>query len=105
MPSYDFRCNQCGRAFSRFFKSIHDYQPEAAQPCPHCQSTATSRRIRGVAIPRPGRDYSQLSSDEMLSVLNGGQEAEMERMFNQVAESAGVDPGEVAQQASQALSD
>lgn len=95
MPSYDYRCNQCGRTFVQFYKSFKDYDPAAPQPCPHCQSSAVTRRIRRVAIQKPSRDLSMLSSNEMLSVLDGGNSREVGKMFQQVAESAGSEAGDL----------
>src|SRR5262245_31573538 len=90
MPSYDYRCNTCGRTFALFFKSIKDYNPDASHNCPHCQSIDVARRIKRVAIQKPSRDLSQLSSNEMLSVLDGGNSREVGKMFQQVAETAGA---------------
>jgi putative FmdB family regulatory protein len=97
MPSYDYRCNTCGRTFALFFKSIKAYDPAAPQTCPHCQSTDVARRIRRVAIQKPSRDLSQLSSNEMLSVLDGGNSREVGKMFQQVAETAGGDVGDLGE--------
>lgn len=102
MPSYDYRCNQCGRTFALFFKSVRDY--ETAEPrCAHCQSAAVIRRIRRVAIARPSRDMSGFSANEMLSVLEGGNSREIGTMFQQVAETTGVDPGESYREAAERL--
>jgi putative FmdB family regulatory protein len=95
MPSYDYRCNNCGRSFALFYKSFKDYDPDGQHICPHCQSSSVVRRIRRVAIQKPSRDLSQLSSNEMLSVLDGGNPREVGKMFQQVAESAGGDMGEL----------
>ena len=93
MPSYDYRCNHCGRSFALFFKSIKDYDPAAQQTCPHCQSSEVVRRIRRVAIQKPGRDLSSLDSNEMLNVFNSGNPREVGKMFEQVAATAGEDLG------------
>ncbi|MEZ4669023.1 MAG: zinc ribbon domain-containing protein [Anaerolineae bacterium] len=93
MPSYDYRCNQCGRPFALFFKSIKDYDPAAEHTCPHCQSSDVVRRIRRVAIQKPGRDLSSLNSNEMLNVFNSGNPREVGKMFEQVAATTGEDLG------------
>jgi putative FmdB family regulatory protein len=97
MPSYDYRCNTCGRTFALFFKSIKDYDPDAVHTCPNCQSRDVIRRIKRVAIQKPSRDLSQLSSNEMLSVLDGGSSREVGKMFQEVAESAGGDMGDLGE--------
>lgn len=102
MPSYDYRCNQCGRVFALFFKSVKDY--ETAEPrCTHCQSADVNRRIRRVAIAKPGRDMSSFSANEMLSVLDSGNSREIGTMFQQVAETTGVDPGDSYRDAAERL--
>lgn len=95
MPSYDFRCKHCGRPFSHFYKSVKDYEAGTGLTCPHCGSPDVARRIRRVAIPRPSRDLSQLSPDEMLSVMNSDNPREVGTMFQQVMESAGGDLGDM----------
>ncbi len=102
MPDYDYRCNQCGRAFVLFYRSYKDY--DAATPvCPHCDSASVARLIRRVAIARPSRNLANLSSGEMLSVLDGGNSQEVGRLFQQVGETAGVDLGETYRQATDSL--
>lgn len=104
MPSYDYRCNTCKRAFALFFKSVHDYDPQAEHTCPHCGSTQVIRRIRRVAIQKPGRDFSSLSSDDMLSVMNTGKSREIGNMFQQVADTTGEDMGVEFREATERLS-
>ncbi len=103
MPSYDFRCKVCGHGFSQFYKSYRDYDPNAARECPQCGSTEVERRIERVNIPKPGRDLSRLSANEMLSVLDSGQSKDVGRMFQQVVESTGVDPGSTYTEATERL--
>ena len=103
MPSYDYRCNNCGRTFALFFKSIKDYDPAAAQTCPHCQSADVARRIKRVAIPKQGRDLSQLSSGEMLNVFNSGDSKEVGKMFQQVTDTTGIDAGSTYNEATERL--
>jgi putative FmdB family regulatory protein len=104
MPTYDYRCNQCGRKFALFYKSYKDYEAAATHTCPHCQSTDVNRRISRVAIAQPSRDLSSLSSNEMLSVLDGGNSREVGKMFQQVADSTGEDLGESFNEATRRLS-
>jgi putative FmdB family regulatory protein len=105
MPSYDFRCEACGRGFSLFYKSVKDYVPEAERHCPHCQSTDVHRRIKRVAIGRGDMDFAKFESNDMLNVLNGGNSKEIGRMFQQVADSTGEDMGQEYNQATRRLLD
>ncbi|MBC7810145.1 MAG: zinc ribbon domain-containing protein [Burkholderiales bacterium] len=92
MPTYDYRCNNCGHPVTLFYKTYKDY--DAATPtCTNCGSTELTRVIRRVAIQKPGRDFSRMSSNEMLSVMDSGNPQEMGRMMQQVTESAGGEAG------------
>jgi putative FmdB family regulatory protein len=93
MPTYDYRCNNCGRTFALFYKSYKDYEAAEVHACPHCGSADTQRRIRRVAIAQPSRDLSNLSANEMLSVMDGGDSREVGQLFQQVADSTGEDLG------------
>jgi putative FmdB family regulatory protein len=87
MPSYDYRCKQCGREFSLFYKTYKDYDV-AVRICPHCGSAELSRVITRVAVQRPSRDFSQMSSNDMLSVLESGDSRQVGEMFRQVGGDA-----------------
>lgn len=86
MPSYDFRCQSCGRHIVLTYKSYRDYDA-AAHTCPHCASTDLTRLISRVAIARPTRSYAGMSSQEMLSVMEGGDSREMGELFRQVGDT------------------
>lgn len=102
MPSYDYRCKQCGRAFALFYKSYKDY--DAASPvCPQCGSSDLTRLIRRVSIARPSPNLANLSSGEMLSVLEGGDSREIGSLFQQVGDSAGVDLGQTYRETAERL--
>lgn len=83
MPSYDFRCKACGTRFTLNYKTIRDYE-DATQTCTTCGSADLSRLIQRVAIARPGRDYTRMSSNEMLSVFESGDSRQVGEMFQQV---------------------
>ena len=87
MPQYDFRCQSCGQSFSLIFKTYAAY--DAAEPrCSACGAVAVLRVISRVSIAKVERDYSGMSANEMLSVLEGGDEKQVDAMFRQVGESA-----------------
>jgi putative FmdB family regulatory protein len=93
MLSYEYRCKNCGHPVTFTYKTYKDYDT-ASRVCPQCGSADLTRLISRVAIARPSRDYSGMSSQEMLSVFEGGKSEEMGEMFRQVADSVpgGVDP-------------
>ncbi|NWG18186.1 MAG: zinc ribbon domain-containing protein [Chloroflexi bacterium] len=102
MPSYDYRCKPCGRVFTLFYKSYKDY--DAASPvCPQCGSSDLTRLIRQVSIARPSPNLANLSSGEMLSVLDGGDSREIGSLFQQVGDSAGVDLGQTYRETAERL--
>lgn len=88
MPAYDFRCNSCGRRVSLFYKTYKDYDAanETGHTCPNCGSHDLTRLISRVAFQRPSRNYANMSSDEMLSVLEGGDSREVGRMMHELGQ-------------------
>lgn len=86
MPSYDFQCKSCGRRLVLTYKTYGDYDA-ATHTCPHCGSTDLTRLISRVAIPKPSRNLSNLSANEMLSVMEGGDSREVGELFRQVGET------------------
>ena len=83
MPQYDYRCKGCHQRFALFYKTYAMY--DAAVPrCPNCEGTEVSRLIAQVAVAKPSRDYARMSSNEMLSVLETGDEQQVNTMFEQV---------------------
>ncbi len=94
MPAYDYRCNACGRASQFFYKTYKDYDAastDGSRVCPNCGSKELVRTISRVAIPKPGRNYAKMSSDEMLSVLEGGDAREVGRLMHEVGQDAVLD--------------
>lgn len=103
MPVYDFRCNVCGRKSALFYKSYKDYDRASEahdHTCQHCGSHDLVRLISRVAIPRPGHNYANMSSEEMLSVLEGGNGREVGEMMHELGQDEAIsDPafGEVTE--------
>ncbi len=88
MPVYDYRCNSCGQRSALFYKNYADYDRARTEGlrCPNCGSTEMTRLISRVAVAKPGRDYANMSSDEMLSVLEGGDGREVGEMMQQMGQ-------------------
>jgi putative FmdB family regulatory protein len=93
MPAYEYRCNSCKRKVSLFYKSYKDYDvaSETGHVCPNCGSTDLTRVIGRVAVQRPSRDFTKMSSDDMLSVLEGGDSREVGRMMHQLGQDEAVE--------------
>jgi putative FmdB family regulatory protein len=48
MPIYEYRCQQCGQQFEKFFRSIR--QVSAEVHCPACQGIEVRRLVSAAAI-------------------------------------------------------
>jgi putative FmdB family regulatory protein len=83
MPAYDFRCKVCGTPFTLTYKSYRDYDA-AEKHCPNCNSVELARVIKRINVQAPGRDYSRMTSDEMLKVFESGDSRQVGQMFDQV---------------------
>lgn len=92
MPSYEFRCNTCGRPVTLFYKRVADYEAaqHGEQTCPHCGGIGLTRQIRRVAFAKPTKDYTRMSSGEMLSVFENGDSREVGRMIHEVGGDAAL---------------
>jgi putative FmdB family regulatory protein len=83
MHSYDYRCKTCQHRFTLTYKTYQAY--DAATPeCPNCGSANLSRLIQRIAIQKPGRDFTRMSSNEMLGVLESGDSRQVGEMFQQI---------------------
>jgi len=83
MPQYEFRCKNCQAEFVVDYASVKAYA-EATPTCPNCESTELARLIKKVAVQAPTRDYTSMSSQEMLSVFESGDSRQVGEMFQQV---------------------
>ncbi|TVR21593.1 MAG: zinc ribbon domain-containing protein [Anaerolineaceae bacterium] len=83
MPSYDYKCQDCGARFALFYKTYADYDA-ADKSCPQCDGKNIARVIKRINVQKPGRDYGSMSSGEMLSVLESGDSRQVGEMFEQV---------------------
>lgn len=96
MPAYDYRCKRCGTRFELRYRTYADYDAAAsARACPACGSTELDRLISRIAVRGVSdHDFAGMSSDQMLNVLEGGNEREVESLMRQVgADGALNDPG------------
>jgi putative FmdB family regulatory protein len=97
MPVYEYRCQTCGSVSAFTYKSVSDYDTaRESLVCAACSSDALTRVISRVAISKPGRDYAKMSSDEMLSVFEGGDAREVGRMIHEVGGDAALNDPHMA---------
>jgi hypothetical protein len=93
----------CGRKSAFFYKTYKDYDAAngaQTRTCPNCGSRELTRVISRVTIAKPGRDYANMSSDEMLSVMEGGDSRELGQMMHQLGQDEAMsDPafGEITE--------
>jgi putative FmdB family regulatory protein len=93
MPSYEYRCNHCGRQLMFSYRTYKEYDA-AERTCPHCGSADLTRLISRVSIAKPTQKYSNMSSNQMLSVLEGGDTREIGTLFQQVGAAVPSSDGE-----------
>lgn len=96
MPAYDYRCQNCRRAFTLFYKTYAEY--DTAKPvCPTCGSAHVRRVIRRVRLTRS--EDSRLDSLESLSGLDALDDLDdadprtLGRVMRQMSEEVGEDLG------------
>lgn len=89
MPAYEFRCKACRAEFTLRYASVADYEAAAERACPRCGASHLDRIIRRVQVKALSRDFTKMSSDEMLGVLESGDTRQVGAMFDQIG---GADP-------------
>lgn len=100
MPTYEYRCRNCGRESSFFYKTYADYDAASAaapgspssRACPYCGHHELTRLITRVTVQTPdARNFANLSSGEMLSVLEGGDRGEVEALMRQTGQTEALE--------------
>jgi len=102
MPIYEYRCHDCKRRVSIFWRSFGDLEKENAMPhCPRCGGTNLTRLISRVAVVRS--EASRMNDmEDPGSVLDGLDENDpksiarwMRRMSQETDEELGPEFNEV----------
>ncbi|CAG0931581.1 hypothetical protein TFLX_02190 [Thermoflexales bacterium] len=95
MPIYEYRCADCRKKVSVFFRSFSAVDQEQAR-CPLCQGTRLSklvskvRVVRGASSSAGGEDGFD---DSMLDDLNENDPRSLGRMMRRMADETGEDLG------------
>lgn len=94
MPTYDYRCNQCGKRVS-IFQSYEEYGVEPIQ-CPHCSSEDLQRLINRVRFARSeDARLDSLSDPSAWSDFDENDPRAMARMMRKMGDELGEEmPGE-----------
>ncbi|MBN1679517.1 MAG: hypothetical protein JW966_04445 [Anaerolineae bacterium] len=95
MPTYEYRCNACGRNVTLTYKTYAEYD-EATPTCIHCNSADLTRLISRVAFSRSVT--SRLISggwddDTALSELEHADPRTMGRVLREMGAEVGEDIG------------
>ena len=80
-----------GCALPSHTRPFKDYETASIQ-CIECGAADVTRIIASVAIGKSNREYSKMSSQEMLSVLESGDQRQVDTLFRQVSETGQQKP-------------
>ena len=94
MPIYEYRCADCKKKVSVFFRSFSVVEQEQAR-CPICQGTHLTKLVSKVRVLRgasaAGGDDN--FDDSMLDDLNENDPRSLGRMMRRMADETGEDMG------------
>ncbi|MCO5188911.1 MAG: zinc ribbon domain-containing protein [Anaerolineae bacterium] len=93
MPTYEFRCETCGRA-SRLFFTYAEYD-DATPQCAHCGSMQLRRRIGRITIAKSeDARMDALLDDPMLDSIDEDDPRALGRFMRKMSAETGEDLGE-----------
>jgi putative FmdB family regulatory protein len=94
MPIYEYRCHDCRRRVSIFYRSFSDIKDEPA--CPRCGGTHLSRLISRVAVVRSEESrLDDISDPSMLDGLDEEDPKSIARWMRKMSAETGEEmPGE-----------
>ncbi len=88
MPIYEYRCHDCRRRVSLFFRSYSDIKDEPS--CPRCGGTRLSRLISRVAVVRSEDSrLDDLSDPSMLGDLDEDDPKSIARWMRKMSAETG----------------
>jgi putative FmdB family regulatory protein len=95
MPIYEYRCHDCKRRVSIFWRSFSDLETKDAMPhCPLCNGTNLTRLISRVAVVRSEDSrLDDLTDPGMLSGLDEDDPKSIARWMRRMSREAGEDLG------------
>lgn len=94
MPEYEYRCNNCQRSITLFYKTYADYDA-APHTCPHCQSTDLTRLISRVSVARSEEARLESFADpSAFAGLDSDDPRELGRAMRHMSRELGEDMGE-----------
>jgi len=91
MPIYEYRCQDCKKKVSVFFRTLSAVDHNAAR-CPQCGGKNLSRLVSRVRALRSEESrMDSLADDSMLSGLDENDPKSMGRMLRKMARETGED--------------
>lgn len=88
MPIYEYRCQDCRRRISLFFRSFEEIKAEPA--CPHCGGTRLTRLVSRVSVVRSEESrIDDLADPSMLSDLDENDPKSIARWMRKMGTEAG----------------
>jgi putative FmdB family regulatory protein len=94
LPIYEYRCPNCKKRVSVFFRSLSSVDHDSAR-CPHCGSGGLMRRMSRVRVLRgPSKSIDSGDgdlADDMLDGLDENDPRSMGRLMRKMAEESGED--------------
>lgn len=95
MPIYEYRCHDCKRRVSIFWRSFSDLENKDAVPrCPRCGGTNLRRLVSRVAVLRSEDSHlDDLADPGMLSGLDEDDPKSMARWMRRMSREVGEDLG------------
>ena len=94
MPIYEYRCADCQKKVSVFFRSFSVVDQEQPR-CPVCQGTRLTKMVSKVRVIRgaSSADSGDGLDDSMLDDLNENDPRSLGRMMRRMADETGEDLG------------
>ena len=94
MPIYEYRCADCKKKVSVFFRSFSVVDQEQPR-CPMCQGTRLTKMVSKVRVIRgaSSADSEDGVDDSMLDDLNENDPRSLGRMMRRMADETGEDLG------------
>lgn len=94
MPIYEYRCADCQKKVSVFFRSFSAVDQEQAR-CPICHGTRLTRMVSKVRVIRGASSASSEDGfdDSMLDNLDENDPRSLGRMMRRMADETGEDMG------------
>jgi putative FmdB family regulatory protein len=94
MPIYEYRCADCKKKVSVFFRSFSAVDQEQAR-CPICHGTRLTRLVSKVRVIRgaPSASSEDGFDDSALDDLNENDPRSLGRMMRRMADETGEDMG------------